>query len=451
MLSQNNNARGYAAVLQYGLLIGMVFVGVGAAGTAHAADPGKCAQYAQSAVAQYQQSIANGCNFTGPRWQANYQAHYNWCLGATLAAVESETKARMTGLAVCAQTRMMKPGHPGIGKPTFPIPPGGFQTCETYAKAAVDQYVESMRLGCGFGGAQWTSDYQSHYNRCVTSSAPQRSAENKARQAQLARCQREKACAAYANSAVAQYNKNVAAKCGLSGPAWNSSFAYHYNWCVQGQNINRTASGTKARDTLLARCARKKPLAGTFAVKRVKPQFDATGIVQRLDVTIEATSSSPWNIGDYGHGAYGSMWAEVTSVNKIWSNGLVRDQKRQYMFAIRGIASGVQAFLTPHMGMQVGAGTHTLVIGMSPMPRIPLAGVQQYFGVPSGGPFQPGSLGCWHHFPNITVRVFIVTTANTATVRSGSTGDIMGAPLTKVGIPSQGGFGQGVVYQRCLP
>lgn len=48
------------------------------------------------------------------------------------------------------------------------------------------------------------------------------------------------ACRRYAAESVRQNEQNLALKSGFSGPAWNSSFDYHYNWCIQGNNLAGT-------------------------------------------------------------------------------------------------------------------------------------------------------------------------------------------------------------------
>ena len=43
-------------------------------------------------------------------------------------------------------------------------------------------------------------------------------------------------CDPYATTAVSLSNDNLANKCGLTGPEWNSDYRYHYDWCMQGRN-----------------------------------------------------------------------------------------------------------------------------------------------------------------------------------------------------------------------
>ena len=420
------------------------------AGEAGAGDPAQCTQYAQKAVEQGQQAVAAGCNFSGPRWQASYQQHYDWCLAVPPEAANFETQARETELAKCTQGgETMAPLQPGTLQPAQPLPPGELQTtkqaCADYAKAAVAQVAENVKLGCGFSGGRWSSDYQTHYNWCLGAGA-QAAAESKARQAELAACQRQKTCTAYAQTAVAQQAKNLSEKCGLSGPAWNSSFDYHYKWCLAGGNVTQTAGQTKARDNQLAQCGQNKPLDGSFKIKWVAPKISPSGIVDRIDINIEFTGANVWTIGDYGHPKYGSLWAEVTALSYVWENGLVKAKKsKPYIFSVRGMAGGTQAFLNQVIPAKVPAGTHNMTLQVKPAyPNMQLAGVREKFKVPSE-PFGPGRAGCWFSYPKIDVAVFIVTTGNVVTSQSATTGDIQDAPLTTVDV----GEKSDVIYYDC--
>lgn len=68
---------------------------------------GRCQNYAQKAIQQYQVATSPraeswGCNAnTNPRWSPNYQAHYNWCLKAPVEWLHSEEKARTDYLNEC--------------------------------------------------------------------------------------------------------------------------------------------------------------------------------------------------------------------------------------------------------------------------------------------------------------------------------------------------------------
>jgi hypothetical protein len=70
---------------------------------AQAADPGFCEAYARRAVAQYvrYRSIPGCFRGANRRWQANFDAHYAWCLRAPYGAARVETAWRSERLSGC--------------------------------------------------------------------------------------------------------------------------------------------------------------------------------------------------------------------------------------------------------------------------------------------------------------------------------------------------------------
>lgn len=338
--------------------------------------------------------------------------------------------------------------------PPRPADPGGLQTvekaCVKYAADAIAQYQEMVRLKCGLSGPAWNGDRNAHLQWCMATGGNHAADESRKRQAALKTC-RESACRAYAQSAIRQQRENAQKSCGFSGPAWDPGFDHHYQWCVRGGNQLRAAAEERRRDAQLAKCAVEAPLDGDFKIVAVVPHL-AGGkderYLQSADIIVEATSARPWTIGDYGHHKYGSLWAEVTVNAKIAPNGAIQNRRQSYLFSIRGTAAGTQSFVTPHSGQQVGAGTRTLKLTVAPQPRIPLTGVEEMFSVP-GQPLGPGETGCWYSNPEVSVKVFVVTTANTATMRSGKSQPIMNATMIRVFRSPKGGFNEGVVHHRC--
>ena len=69
-----------------------------------AAPPDFCQNYAQAAINQVRGALANpGCaaSIKGPRWNPEFQVHYNWCLTQPIPAVEAERGARTGFLRAC--------------------------------------------------------------------------------------------------------------------------------------------------------------------------------------------------------------------------------------------------------------------------------------------------------------------------------------------------------------
>ena len=81
----------------------LVIVAVSSLQGSSSTTPGLCQRYAQRAVQQYQIMAGRSkCNVpTSGRWQANYKAHYNWCLSAQRAWTIAEENARDSHLYKC--------------------------------------------------------------------------------------------------------------------------------------------------------------------------------------------------------------------------------------------------------------------------------------------------------------------------------------------------------------
>ena len=62
---------------------------------------GQCAKYAQAAIQQQNTNLVKKCGFAGKRWQLNYAAHRNWCMGATKKAMADEQLGRFAMLSKC--------------------------------------------------------------------------------------------------------------------------------------------------------------------------------------------------------------------------------------------------------------------------------------------------------------------------------------------------------------
>jgi hypothetical protein len=74
------------------------------ASAAHAADPGFCKQYTQAALNQVRVGlITPRCarGLQGARWSTEFAIHYEWCLGASLAAAGVERDERTRFLRAC--------------------------------------------------------------------------------------------------------------------------------------------------------------------------------------------------------------------------------------------------------------------------------------------------------------------------------------------------------------
>lgn len=71
---------------------------------ARAAGPEFCRDYARAALRQVEIALATPpCRrgLEGARWSADYRVHFDWCLGASPMAVESERGNRTGFLRAC--------------------------------------------------------------------------------------------------------------------------------------------------------------------------------------------------------------------------------------------------------------------------------------------------------------------------------------------------------------
>jgi hypothetical protein len=213
----------------------------------HASAQG-CQNYAQTAVDQHAENTRLNCGFSGPRWQSNFNRHRNWCRTVGRAARQSETQARNQQLAQCRTARAPAGG--------------GGNRCGNYAQTAVDQNVENLRLNCGFRGARWQSDFRRHRNWCRGVNVAATRGETNARNRQLQQCRvaqqpqpqpQRRGCGRYADTAIEQFQKNVALRCGFNNHRWNDDRRAHRNWC---RTVNRaqTRSETQRRDEMLRQC-----------------------------------------------------------------------------------------------------------------------------------------------------------------------------------------------------
>ncbi len=127
-----------------------------------------CDAYAELAVEQNEENVRNNCGFSGRRWQSDYRNHFDWCVGASKTAADSETRARDKDLAGCAG-----------GRDNF---------CKTYARTAVGQNEQNAKQGCGLCGRRWQSSVDNHYQWCLTQPQNAADAETRKRKDILEKC-----------------------------------------------------------------------------------------------------------------------------------------------------------------------------------------------------------------------------------------------------------------------
>jgi hypothetical protein len=127
--------------------------------------------------------------------------------------------------------------------------------CVGYARHAVKEATDAQKLGCGFTGPRWSTDYGGHYNWCIGAQGQSVSQEAVSRGGPLMDCS---ACRGYADEAVNAARQNIAQGCGYNGPRWISNAQAHFGWCMQFGSGPATREAS-ARRADLQNCRREFP------------------------------------------------------------------------------------------------------------------------------------------------------------------------------------------------
>jgi hypothetical protein len=109
-----------------------------------------CSQYARRGVEQNQENLTRKCGYSGSAWHSDHNSHYNWCMTAERSAIDGGMRWRDDELKKC--------GAVGDNR----------ARCDQYARRGVEQNQENGRRGCHYTGQAWHSDYNSHFNWCMT-------------------------------------------------------------------------------------------------------------------------------------------------------------------------------------------------------------------------------------------------------------------------------------------
>ena len=101
-------------------------------GAAQAMDEGYCQNYARVAVKEFYQGASPACGGqSGPRWHANFDVHYNWCLSQSYESTQSEWNARRALLRSCGYGGGQPVAHPSwqAERPSWQAAPGDNRCC----------------------------------------------------------------------------------------------------------------------------------------------------------------------------------------------------------------------------------------------------------------------------------------------------------------------------------
>ncbi len=202
-----------------------------------------CTQYASTAVAQFQQNLANGCGLSGTRWHAGKARHYQWCRSASAEARTGETQGRKTDIARCVQQAQRT------------------QRCTDYAKAATQSALRNDNIGCGLDGpgGRWSRYRDDHVAFCRSASEAALRGEDVARNRELTRCEARLQevnadCDAYAKRSNRLSTLNLENNCGVEGDAWSTEYQDHYAYCL-GANYEDRQALLQDKRRSVARCS----------------------------------------------------------------------------------------------------------------------------------------------------------------------------------------------------
>lgn len=131
-----------------------------------------CQDYVAKAASQVQ--MAAGCNFPGPRWSPDADAHMNWCKRASARDRGREDDERRKTLVTCR-------GDFGAVL---------IKNCNEYAARSRSQVelAQSLESSCTFEGMRWSANLVQHMNWCNRNAASRHEFEDAARRKELAAC-----------------------------------------------------------------------------------------------------------------------------------------------------------------------------------------------------------------------------------------------------------------------
>ena len=208
-------------------------------------DQGDCARFTIEALDANDDNLSNRCGLTGPLWSSVYAEHYSRCLDGSPRRRARDSDERKQSLDACMQLAAR----------------GGELACDHYGRMSVAESATNLTNACGFGGAAWSGDYNTHVRWCRAAKRAAITDQIAGRERQLLEClgrgggDSDAVCTTYAATAVSQFAQSEQMRCGngFDGPSWNSDQAGHYRWCRAHGAAERDGLNTSRQESL-ARC-----------------------------------------------------------------------------------------------------------------------------------------------------------------------------------------------------
>lgn len=132
-------------------------------------------------------------------------------------------------------------------------------------------------------------------------------------------------CHQYATTAIDQQKENQENTCGLSGPEWNLDYHWHYNWCVQGDNVRLTAAANQKRAQQLKGCQAGPKMAESTRQQICRQYAQQSAAQQQANLQAQCNlQGPPWST-DY---AYHYNWC-IHGANYLSTKKAVADRQEK--------------------------------------------------------------------------------------------------------------------------
>ena len=212
----------------------------------------RCDKWSEKAIELQQQNVQNRCGYRGRGWHANGERHFRRCMRMSPKERKAERVGQKNAINSCVEELNYSKRN----------------QCDHYAKMAVLQNNSWAKTGCGrTEKGRWSRDYKQHYSWCLSAEKPALERAQKVRENQLQQCfayegAKTGPCHDYAETAIAQFRKNIAKGCDLHGLRWHNNYRRHVGWCRKSTPRQRFQE-TKKRRKILKTCR----LLGKFGIQ----------------------------------------------------------------------------------------------------------------------------------------------------------------------------------------